>query len=523
MSSRNRSKSPSNSSSRRHHHRDRDHRYERHDSSHEGESRRHSHRSHRSHRSSHRHESSHHRRRDEGLKNSTLHDKGKAVTSNKDYEELKNAVKSDSSDDEEEEWVIKEDSGPLDYSFSKTSNNTTSTIETQKESDLRLKDQSPVPNNSIPNSTSQTTQLNQLKSQILRAKLLGQDEKATELQSNYDKLSAEASRDDDSGGLKVLDSVEIRKYHLSENIPKNVNDMTIADMVKEEKLSSNHLKDALDVARQIGKDASYDNDDKDYLYDNAEKFAKEHVSDPTVNRNQIIEKTRRLNTIADSCPLCINSTEDPSKFKVKPISIGTRVYLANAPEPSLTSGVSAIIPIDHHINTQYCDDDEWEEIRNFMKCLTILYNGKIIFYENAVRRNDHAHACIFAVPIKSQNAFDTAPAVFREAFETGDEEWSSHKKVINTMNVPNIEPRLSFRRSIAKEAPYFHAWFNINGGYGHIVEDEHRWPKGDLFAREIIGQMLRTDITVIRKRTRWSSNTSFNPKWQNLDWTKQLY
>jgi len=74
--------------------------------------------------------------------------------------------------------------------------------------------------------------------------------------------------------------------------------------------------------------------------------------------------------------------------------------------------------------------------------------------------------------------------------------------------------------------PYFHAWFEIDGGLGHIVEDSNRWPKGDLFAREIIGGMLDIEPDVIKRQGRWSRADKrlepFRKRWRKFDWTRVL-
>jgi hypothetical protein len=74
--------------------------------------------------------------------------------------------------------------------------------------------------------------------------------------------------------------------------------------------------------------------------------------------------------------------------------------------------------------------------------------------------------------------------------------------------------------------PYFHVWFDIDGGLGHIVEDSNRWPKGDLFAREVIGGMLDTAPDVVRKHGKWHRNDrrleGFQKRWKKFDWTHVL-
>lgn len=152
----------------------------------------------------------------------------------------------------------------------------------------------------------------------------------------------------------------------------------------------------------------------------------------------------------------------------------------------------------------------------------------VLFYENAANMNRRRHASIEAVPMPYELA-ETASAYFREAMLSSDEEWSSHKKIINTLERATKEGlgKRAFRQSLVKEMPYFHVWFTLDGGYGHIVEDPNRWPKGDLFAREVIGGMLELEPDIIKRQSRWKRETDprlkgFRQMWDKYDWTKQL-
>lgn len=113
---------------------------------------------------------------------------------------------------------------------------------------------------------------------------------------------------------------------------------------------------------------------------------------------------------------------------------------------------------------------------------------------------------------------------------SSDEEWSQHKKIIDTLSRARKEGlgKMAFRRSLVKQMPYFHVWFEIDGGMGHIIEDENRWPKGDLFAREVLGGMLDAEPNVIKRQGRWGKGKDpreegFKKKWEKFDWTKVLY
>lgn len=165
-----------------------------------------------------------------------------------------------------------------------------------------------------------------------------------------------------------------------------------------------------------------------------------------------------------------------------------------------------------------------------MKSLTRMYHDQgrdVVFYENAAAPQRRKHAAMEVVPLP-YSLGDSAPAFFKEAFLTSDEEWTQHKKVIDTLSKAKQGlGKMAFRQTLVKEMPYFHVWFQVDGGLGHIVEDANRWPKGDLFAREVIGGMLDKGIEVIKRQGHWSRGADgrvdgFRKRWRRFDWTRVL-
>jgi len=268
--------------------------------------------------------------------------------------------------------------------------------------------------------------------------------------------------------------------------------------------------------------------DLDYMDENANKLAK-RVQKSEVNiRNTAVTDLQKMNRIIDKCPLC--HQEDTNTPPVAPIvSLATRVYLTLPTEPEISKGGAVIVPIQHRTNLLECDEDEWEEIRNFMKSLTRMYYSQkrsVIFYENAATPHRHPHAAMTIVPLPNHLA-ENAPAFFREAILSADEEWTQHKKLIDTLaKARNGLGKMAFRRTLAKEMPYFHVWFEIDGGLGHIVEDAARWPKGDLFAREVIGGMFDLGPEVVKRQGKWQRGDrrveGFRKGWEKFDWTSVL-
>jgi len=423
----------------------------------------------------------------------------------------------------------------------------------ERESDFELREKSSqsaiytelpqgeiVEADSTPVQSIDTTTLNRMKAQLLKAKLKNSTDVA-KLESEYNAAMAKFVKAPVSGDhvLGVMDNRMLAGIRGEVNTVDNKRgrergtvvyneDMSIEDMVREERRTRGQGGgEGMRAAERIANDGKFDND-LDYMDDNAEKLAKRVQKSETNLKNTAVSEFQKMNKILDNCQLCTH--DDTNQPPIAPmISLATRVYLTLPTEPELGEGGAVIVPIQHRTNLLECDDDEWEEIRNFMKCLTRMYHDQgrdVVFYENAAAPHRKMHAAMQVIPLP-YSLGETAPAFFREAILSSDEEWSQHKKLIDTgAKSRNGMGKLAFRRSIAKEMPYFHAWFDLDGGLGHIVEDSFRWPKGDLFAREIIGGMLDIEPDVIKRQGRWTRQDKrlepFRKRWRKFDWTKVL-
>lgn len=402
----------------------------------------------------------------------------------------------------------------------------------------------PEPPHAAPRATAalDQTALNKLKAQMLKAKVKGGPE-AARIETEYDTaLAAFANQRQPevvllgamenrmlAGGRKGEVKAVENKRGKKRGLVEENEDMSVEDMVREERRTRGQAGgDGRRFAERIAKDGKFDND-LDYIDDNATKLAK-RVQKSEINlRNTAISDFQKMNRILDKCQLCHH--EDTDTPPVAPIvSLATRVYLTLPTEPEISEGGACIIPVQHRDNLLECDDDEWEEIRNFMKSLTRMYHDQgrdVIFYENAAAPHCRKHAGMEVVPLP-YNLGETAPAFFKEAILTADEEWTQHKKLIDTLaKAKSGLGKSAFRRTLAKEMPYFHIWFEMDGGLGHIVEDLNRWPGGDLFAREIIGGMLDRGPEVIKRQGHWSRGgdprlDSFRKRWRKFDWTRVL-
>lgn len=401
--------------------------------------------------------------------------------------------------------------------------------------------EAPPPTTTAPLDTSA---LNKLKAQLMKAKLM-KALNASKLEGEYNLALAAGSANASQSDVVVLNNAENRqlagdrsgevtavsgKRGRERGLVVENEDMSIEDMVRNEKRTRGlHGGEGRNFAERIAKDSKF-KDDLDYIDDNATNLSKKVVKSEGNLRNTAIGDFQKMQKVLESCPLCYH--EESNRPPTAPVvSLATRTYLTLQTEPELAKYGAVIVPIQHRLNLLECDDDEWEEMRNFMKSLTRFYASQdkgVIFYENAAFMHARkGHAALFAVPLPHHLA-DTAPAYFKEAILSADEQWSQHKPVIDTQALTQKPGfgKQAFRKALAKEMPYFHVWFSLDGGMGHVVEDERRWPKGDLFAREIIGGMLDKGPEVIKKQGRWERHDRrlehFRKRWDAHDWTKVL-
>ncbi|KAK5108413.1 hypothetical protein LTR62_008369 [Meristemomyces frigidus] len=393
------------------------------------------------------------------------------------------------------------------------------------------------------------TALNKLKAQMMKAKLRNAPNAAA-LEKEYNVAAAASLANHRQPGVVVLNKMENRtlassrsgevnavtgKRGIERGLVTENEDMSIDDMVRQEKRSrGTNGGTGKAFADRIAKDGKF-TDNLDYMDDNATSLSKTVPKSDSLLRNTAIEDFTKTQRLLSTCPLCHH--EDRTGVEALPtapiVSLATRTYLTLATEPEIAGrGGAVIVPTQHRLNLLECDDDEWEEIRNFMKSLTRYYHSQdkgVIFYENAAHMlSRRGHAALNAIPLPFHLA-ETAPAYFRESILASDEQWSQHKPLIDTLALSQKTGgfgKQAFRKSMVKEMAYFHVWFGLDGGLGHVVEDERRWPRGDLFAREVVGGMLDKGPEIIKKQGRWERRDGrvegFRKRWGEFDWTKVL-
>ncbi|KAF9454844.1 hypothetical protein P691DRAFT_770356 [Macrolepiota fuliginosa MF-IS2] len=418
--------------------------------------------------------------------------------------------------------------------------------------------------------------LNKLQAKVLRAKLMGTPD-AEKLEKEYEEevRRTHGGGDSDSGVRKkveVLPTLDARgrlydvghggkddgpqpgnrkkkeeKFEshdrkTGEVIRYNADDdtMTLGEMLRQEKFGAG-MADQKDLDAQFAKaimgDGKFQND-LDYMDDNAAKLGRQKMRSDAMKRQFAIHDYKRTQQVLASCPFCYG--EDDSLPKAPIAAMGTRAYLSCTLNEELVKGHCLIVPIQHHLSMLEADDDTWDEVRNFMKCLMRMFaedDQGVVFYETVISLKRQNHTVIECVPL-SWDHFELLPGYFKESILTSEAEWSQHKKLIDFSARPG-----GFRRAMVPNLPYFMVQFDYKGekGYGHVIEgtgkdmdediDEGEKGGGEFpryFAGEIIGNLLELEPRRWRRprkldfRSNKERVKEFKKQYDRFDWTGMI-
>lgn len=197
--------------------------------------------------------------------------------------------------------------------------------------------------------------LNKLQAELLRAEMMSSANIPT-LQKQYSNLVEKFNTQSSSPEIVVLPTSHSALLpHLSREASKSETEMTIEDMVREERSTKR-----LQTVDRIARDRKF-KDDLDYLDENAEKLAKTVKKREIDLKNMSVNDYKKQQKMMEECPLCYK--DDGRVPLAAVVSLATRVYLSLPTEPELTWDGSMIVPLRHARNLAECDDDEWEEIR----------------------------------------------------------------------------------------------------------------------------------------------------------------
>ncbi|XP_026867968.2 CWF19-like protein 2 isoform X1 [Electrophorus electricus] len=294
--------------------------------------------------------------------------------------------------------------------------------------------------------------------------------------------------------------------------------MDLREMVRREKMSSAQDQNALYsrmAARMMGKQ-----DGENYTLDDmfvSSAAQRERAGlDEARQRSRAMEEARRLAGQMDKCPYCFSSSELPKHLVV---AIGAKVYLCLPNSVSLTEGHCLIAPLHHHCCSTGLDEDVWNEIQLFRRALVRMFQAQdqdCVFLEMHTNPKRRMHMLYECVPLPRELG-DMAPIYFKKAIMEADEEWAMNQKLVD-LSSKNI------RQAVPQGLPFFSVNFGLQGGFAHVIENEHKFPP--YFGKEVLGGMLDLEPRRWRKPIRENFDDQrkkvlqFSQWWKPFDCTK---
>ncbi|KAH9680648.1 CwfJ-like family protein [Citrus sinensis] len=259
-------------------------------------------------------------------------------------------------------------------------------------------------------------------------------------------------------------------------------------------------------------------------YDFEEGPSRKSRKNRGANDNKGAERAiaRCIMTQQERCLFCF---ENPNRPRHLVVAIANFTYLVLPQWQSVVPGHCCILSVQHELATRTVDSHVWDEIRNFKKCLIMMFakqEKELVFLETVMGLGQQRRHCLIECIPLPQKIAKQAPVYFKKAIDEAEDEWSQHnaKKLIDT-SVKGL------CGSIPKDFPYFHVEFGLNKGFVHVIDDETQFKSS--FGLNVIRGMLRLpEEDMYRHRRHESVETqkqavaTFAQDWEPFDWTKQL-
>ncbi|NXL50595.1 C19L2 protein, partial [Podilymbus podiceps] len=169
-----------------------------------------------------------------------------------------------------------------------------------------------------------------------------------------------------------------------------------------------------------------------------------------LQRRKAIHEHQQLAARMEKCPYCFDSSE-LSKHLIIAIGIKVRKYQFNT-----------------NVKTK---KQEIKKKAMFRNALVKMFEDKdldCVFLETNMSMKKRYHMVYECIPLPKEVG-DMAPVYFKKAIMESDEEWSMNKKLIDLSSK-------DIRKSVPKGLPYFSVDFGLQGGFAHIIEDQHKFP-----------------------------------------------
>ncbi|KAK7343465.1 hypothetical protein VNO77_12230 [Canavalia gladiata] len=353
---------------------------------------------------------------------------------------------------------------------------------------------------------------NQLAAKAMQLRLKGKHKEAEKLMQEAKVMNSKQGNQDQDHAIRSRAEGSSNRYALQK---------ASAEQKKGEDDSDMHLARKIMQNKQFRISTQAD-DEYDFEDGPSRKSRKKQGGDDP----KIIQKKMNANRFLTQQERCLFCLENPNRPMHLVVSIGNFTYLMLPQWQPVVTGHCCILPIQHESATRSVDDNVWTEIRNFKKCLIMMFakqEKEVVFLETVMGlAQQRRHCMVECIPLPQEIAKE-APLYFKKAIDEAEDEWSQHnaKKLIDTS-------QKGLRNSIPKHFPYFHVEFGLNKGFVHVIDDEKQF-KSSLGLNVIRGMLDLAEEDMYRSRryegveVQKKAVASFSKEWEHFDWTKQLH
>ncbi|KAJ7526108.1 hypothetical protein O6H91_17G082000 [Diphasiastrum complanatum] len=410
-----------------------------------------------------------------------------------------------------------------------------STADMSNLQDAKVVSQHPVDSQSDKNSIAsgrpevQSLSANQVAAKAMRLRLMGKAQEADELIFEDDTNNRGLEKIEKNS--KPTDNSSIQK--LEDRGSAAFDGTLLRAVAAKHKLEDQNISVDSQLAESIGRNRQYKGPGPmsiDDEYDNnlpleasAAGSRRKAGNNAAARKNdRTIAQYKHIVTQHERCQFCF---ENPSRPKHLIVAIANFTYLMLPTKFSLVQGHCYIVPMQHEGSTRNADDNVWEEVRNFKKCLVKMFmqqNKDVVFIETVIGLvRQKRHCLVECIPISLDTA-KQAPLYFKKAIEEAEDEWSQHnaKKLIDTRSK-------GLRACIPKNFPYFHVEFGMQGGYCHVIDDEAKFNRN--LGHDVIKGILQEPEEELHSYAKQDSAEKqrqavieFSKMWKPYDWTKML-
>ncbi|GLT61061.1 hypothetical protein SLA2020_337960 [Shorea laevis] len=241
---------------------------------------------------------------------------------------------------------------------------------------------------------------NQLAAKALQLRMKGKHEEANELLQEAEKIRAKQGAGDNS--IRQQNKGSSSRYIMKDRSVRQKKD-------EDEDDADMHLARKIMQNKQY---TTYGQADDEYDFEvGPSRKAQLKGGD---NEQKVKKNMSRLLTQQERCGFCL---ENPNGLKHLIVSIAHFTYLMLPNRQPVVPGHCCIVPLQHESATRTVEDNVWEEIRNFKKCLILMFDKQekdVVFLETVMGlAQQRCHCLIECIPLPREIA-EEAPLYFKQ-------------------------------------------------------------------------------------------------------------